>query len=73
MEKVDASDDLVDEKDVKTEVMRSRGAGGQVSDTGSAEIPLKVDSRLLAARQQNRVGSTVDPYSHGNNCLDARL
>jgi hypothetical protein len=23
-------DDLVDEKDVKTEVMRSRGAGGQV-------------------------------------------
>jgi protein subunit release factor A len=30
MEKVDASDDLVDEKDVKTEVMRSRGAGGQV-------------------------------------------
>lgn len=30
MEKVDAADDLVDEKDVKTEVMRSRGAGGQV-------------------------------------------
>ncbi len=25
------TDDLVDEKDVKTEVMRSRGAGGQVS------------------------------------------
>jgi hypothetical protein len=24
------SDDIVDEKDVKTEVMRSRGAGGQV-------------------------------------------
>lgn len=30
MEKIDATDDLVDEKDVKTEVMRSRGAGGQV-------------------------------------------
>lgn len=43
VEKVDASDDLVNEKDVKTEVMRSRGAGGQVSDTGSAEIPLKAD------------------------------
>lgn len=27
----ETSDDLVDEKDVKTEVMRARGAGGQVS------------------------------------------
>lgn len=26
-------DNVVDEKDVKTEVMRSRGAGGQVSDS----------------------------------------
>jgi protein subunit release factor A len=34
MEKVDAADDLVDEKDVKTEVMRSRGAGGQVRHLG---------------------------------------
>ena len=38
MEKVDASDDLVHEKDVKTEVMRSRGAGGQVRDNNFAVI-----------------------------------
>lgn len=31
MEKTESSDDIVDEKDVKTEVMRSRGAGGQAS------------------------------------------
>ncbi|KAJ9112333.1 hypothetical protein QFC19_000753 [Naganishia cerealis] len=29
MEKTETSDDIVDEKDVKSEVMRSRGAGGQ--------------------------------------------
>lgn len=31
LENTGGSDDVVDEKDVKTEVMRSRGAGGQVS------------------------------------------
>lgn len=45
MEKADASDDIVDEKDVKTEVMRSRGAGGQVThfrilDESGMLIPL---------------------------------
>lgn len=73
MEKVDAADDLVDEKDVKTEVMRSRGAGGQVRHLGF-QIALHVDAALfILARQQNRVCGAADTYPHRDHRFDARF
>lgn len=69
-------DDLFDQKDVKVEVMRSRGAGGQVC---SAYIDWCSFSSLIytlssrTARQQNRVGDSSHSRPNRRHRLDAGL
>ena len=56
--------------EVKVEVMRSRGAGGQVRNVTLVER-LLFEFSALVARQQNRVGCTPDTYTDWNYCVDA--
>ena len=61
--------DILDENDVKIEVMRSRGAGGQVS---FAQAQKCWPDHPLSACQQNRISSPLDASAYWSHCLDAR-
>jgi len=68
------NDPLFSMDEVRVEVMRARGAGGQVSFFFS---PSNLLSRLyihekLVACEQDRVCRQVDSCAHGNHCLYAR-
>ena len=62
-------DKLYDEKDVRVEVMRARGAGGQVS---ISHLALLIDLTPFVACQQNRVRSSSNAYPNGYYGVNAR-
>ena len=56
--------------DVKLEVMRSRGAGGQVFSALSHNLFPDITSN--SARQQNRVGRSINSHTNGDHSINAR-
>jgi len=63
-----ADDNLFKMEDVRIEVMRSRGAGGQVR---IRTCFLSSITHGLLARQQNGVGGTFDTRAYGRDSIDA--
>lgn len=63
-------DELFSMDDVKLEVMRSRGAGGQVFSALLCNLFLDITSNL--ARQQNRVGRSINSHTDGDHSINAR-
>jgi len=63
-------DELFSMDDVKLEVMRSRGAGGQVFSALSCNLFLDITSN--SARQQNRVGRSINSHTDGDHSINAR-
>ena len=72
MEETDGhEEELFSMDDIKLEVMRARGAGGQVI----RQVNLLISYLLTLhpkARQQNRISRPAHPYTHRNNCIYAR-
>ena len=65
------SDELYDPKDIKVEVMRSRGAGGQVCLIHLCSTP-SLTSTSYIARKQNRISRPPDSHPNRNHRVDAR-
>jgi len=57
-------------EDVKLEVMRARGAGGQVKFIIELSVLFRWNSASIAC-EQNRVSSSLDPHPNRNYCLNA--
>jgi hypothetical protein len=73
--KSDRTDDLLKLEDVRVEVMRSRGAGGQVRLWFFFSLFLLCGgdepSVCIVAREQNRICSTPHPCTHWDHRLNA--
>jgi len=67
---MDGDHELFKMDDVKVEVMRARGAGGQVG-LWISSILANFD-HLPSARKQNRVCSPSHPYTHWCHRFNAR-
>lgn len=67
-----SEDALYEDKDVTVEVMRARGAGGQVKHFRSGKIDRRLNRRTSPARQQNRVGGSSHACTFRNHGLNAR-
>lgn len=72
----DGPDDLVKVEDVRVEVMRARGAGGQVR-LRIFVLPFLLHRtklrvcNMIIAREQNGIRRTPHPYTDWDHCLDA--
>ena len=72
MEETDAhKEELFSMDDIRLEVMRARGAGGQVTKYVNLFIIIHTHSQSKAC-QQNRISRPAHPYTHRNNCIYAR-
>lgn len=72
MEETDThEEELFSMDDIKLEVMRARGAGGQVTKHVNLLISYITHS-YPKARQQNRVSRPAHPYTNRNKCIYAR-
>lgn len=58
-----ASQELFSMNDVKVEVMRARGAGGQVGVSDSYPHSASVSDSQVVARKQNRICCAINPYT----------
>ena len=67
---MDESTFQIDEKEVKVEVMRSRGAGGQVIMMMTLVM---ICTQSYPARQQNRIGGATDAHPNWYHSIDAGL
>ena len=65
-------EDLFRMEDVKIEVMRARGAGGQVHTFSICLKILQTSSLFSLARQQNGISRASDSRTDRHNCLHAR-
>jgi peptide chain release factor 1 len=64
--------DVLNEKDVRIDVMRSRGAGGQVRHCSRKRIRFS-DYDFLQARQPNRISCSTNARTHRNHSVNARF
>jgi hypothetical protein len=67
----DVTDELVKLEDVRVEVMRSRGAGGQVRLSNISPPLCKEPIRACLAREQNRICSTPNSCTHWDHRVNA--
>ena len=67
----DGTDDLIKLEEVRVEVMRSRGAGGQVRHDFFTSPHCTELNRACLAREQNRICSTPHPCTHWDHRLNA--
>ena len=64
-------DNLFTMDEIKLEVMRARGAGGQASPN-MVELVGSHELTSIPARQQNRIRRPSDSYTYWDNGVDAR-